>query len=51
MPADQLFFLVLIFLMVALTMVATVRYLWTFLRQSGGSNNVEPSWFSPLVRR
>ena len=51
MPPDQLFFLGVILIMVALTVVATVRYMWTFPMQSGGNNNVEPSWFSPLVRR
>jgi hypothetical protein len=51
MPPDQLFFVGLIFILVALTVVATVRYMWTFLRRSGASNTVEPSWFSPLVRR
>lgn len=51
MPADQLFFLGLMVLMVALTVAATVRYMWTLLGQRGASNRVEPSWFSPLVRR
>ena len=51
MPADQLFFLAVIFFMAAVTVVATVRYLSTFARQGGASARVEPSWFSPLVRR
>jgi hypothetical protein len=51
MPPEQLFFLGLIFVMVALTVVATVRYMLTIFRSDGTSNRVEPSWFSPLVRR
>jgi hypothetical protein len=51
MPLDQLFFLGFICIMVALTVVATVRYMWAILRQSSASNRVEPSWFSTLVRR
>jgi len=51
MPPDQLFFLGIVFIMVALTVVVTVRYMWSYLRQTGGSDSVEPSWFSPLVRR
>jgi len=51
MHPDQLFFLGAIFIMVALTVVVTVRYMWGYLRRTGGSNRVESSWFSPLVRR
>jgi len=50
-PADQLIFLGLVFVMVAVTVTATVRYMCTFLGRGGASNGVEPSWFSPLVRR
>jgi len=51
MHPDQLFFLGVIFITVALTVFVTVRYMSGYLRDTGGSNSVEPSWFSPLVRR
>jgi len=51
MHPDQLFFFGVIFIMVALTVVMTVRYIWSYRRQTGGSNSIESSWFSPLVRR
>jgi hypothetical protein len=54
MPSEQLFFVVIIFVAMALTAVVTVRSLWSYLgpnrrAQSSGSD-VGPSWFRPLVR-
>jgi len=55
MALEQTFFIAVIFIMLALTMMVIGRYVWTCLKRARGAqaagNEVEPSWFSPLVMR